>query len=40
MKYSFEATFSEIKAAPEPFVSTVFSSLASEFLTCRRGMVL
>lgn len=37
MKYPFEATFSEIKAAPEPFVSAVFSSLASEFLTLPKG---
>jgi hypothetical protein len=37
MKYPFEATFSEIEAAPEPFVSAVFSSLASEFLTLPKG---
>ena len=37
MKYPFEAKFSEIEAAPEPFVSAVFSSLASEFLTLPKG---
>jgi hypothetical protein len=37
MKYPFEAEFSEIEAAPEPFVSAVFSSLASEFLTLPKG---
>jgi len=37
MKYPFEATFSEIEAAPEPFVSAVFSSLASEFLRLPKG---
>lgn len=36
-KYPFEAKFSEIEAAPEPFVSAVFSSLASEFLTLPKG---
>ena len=37
MKYPFEAEFSDIVAAPEPFVSAVFSSLASEFLTLPKG---
>jgi len=37
MKYPFEATFKEIEAAPEAFVSAVFSSLASEFLTLPKG---
>ena len=37
MKYPFELEFSEIEAAPEPFVSAVFSSLASEFLTLPKG---
>ena len=37
MKYPFEASFSEIEATPEPFVSAVFSSLASEFLTLPKG---
>jgi hypothetical protein len=37
MKYPFEAAFSEIEAAPEPFVSAVFSSLASEFLILPKG---
>ena len=37
MKYPFEAEFSEIETTPEPFVSAVFSSLASEFLTLPKG---
>ena len=37
MKYPFEAKFNEIEAAPEPFVSAVFFSLASEFLTLPKG---
>ncbi len=37
MKYPFEVEFSEIEASPEPFVSAVFSSLASEFLTLPKG---
>jgi hypothetical protein len=37
MKYPFEATISEIEAAPETFVSAVFSSLVSDFLTLPRG---
>lgn len=37
MKYPFEVPFSEIEASPEQFVSAVFSSLASEFLTLPKG---
>ena len=37
IKYPFEADFSEIAAAPEPFITAVFSSLASEFLTMPKG---
>lgn len=37
MKYPFEAELSEIEASPEPFVSAVFSSLASEFLMLPKG---
>lgn len=37
MKYPFEADFSEIAATPEPFITAVFSSLASEFLTMPKG---
>lgn len=37
MKYPFEAEFREIEADPEPFVTSVFSSLASEFLTLPKG---
>lgn len=37
MKYPFEVEFAEIEADPEPFVSAVFSSLASEFLTLPKG---
>jgi len=37
MKYPFEAAFSEVEADPEPFVSAVFSTLASEFLTLPKG---
>lgn len=37
MKYPFEAEFSEIVAAPDPFIAAVFSSLASEFLTMPKG---
>lgn len=37
MKYPFEVDFSEIEAGPEPFISAVFSSLASEFLTLPKG---
>jgi hypothetical protein len=37
MKYPFEASFKEIEGALEPFVSAVFSSLASEFLTLPKG---
>ncbi len=38
MKYPFEASFHEIEAAPEAFVSAVFSSLASEFLALPKGV--
>lgn len=37
MKYPFEVEFSEIEAAPEPFVSAVVSSLVSDFLTLPKG---
>jgi len=37
MKYPFEADENEIWAAPEKFVSSVFSSLASEFLVMPKG---
>jgi hypothetical protein len=37
MKYPFEAEFSEIVAEPDPFITAVFSSLASEFLTMPKG---
>ena len=37
MKYPFEADFNEIVATPEPFITAVFSSLASEFLTMPKG---
>jgi anti-sigma factor RsiW len=37
MKYPFEVEFSEIQAAPEPFVAAIFSSLASEFMTLPKG---
>ena len=37
MKYPFEADENEILAAPEKFVSSVFSSLASEFLVMPKG---
>ncbi|MDD4017604.1 MAG: hypothetical protein PHV28_06625 [Kiritimatiellae bacterium] len=37
MKFPFEVDFSEIEAAPEPFVSVVVSSLVSDFLTLPRG---
>jgi len=37
MKYPFEAPFSRIEADPEPYVSAIFSSLASEFLTLPKG---
>jgi hypothetical protein len=36
-KYPFEAEFSEIVTAPDPFITAVFSSLASEFLTMPKG---
>jgi hypothetical protein len=37
MKYPFEASLNEIEATPEPFVTAVFSSLASEFLRLPKG---
>lgn len=37
MKYPFEADFEEIVAEPEPYITAVFSSLASEFLTMPKG---
>lgn len=37
MKYPFEAEFSEIVAAPEPFIKAVFSSLVSDFLMMPKG---
>ncbi|MCX6875899.1 MAG: hypothetical protein NTW21_19125 [Verrucomicrobia bacterium] len=37
MKYPFEATEEEISAAPEDFVSSVCSTLASEFLVMPKG---
>ena len=37
MKFPFEATFDEIKANPDVFVSSVFSSLESDFLTLPKG---
>jgi hypothetical protein len=37
MKYPFEASFREIEASPEAFVTAVFSSLVSEFLTLPKG---
>ena len=37
MKYPFEAEFSELVAAPDPFIAAIFSSLASEFLTMPKG---
>lgn len=37
MKYPFEADFDDILAQPEPFITAVFSSLASEFLIMPKG---
>ncbi|HHW44260.1 MAG TPA: hypothetical protein GXX25_10745 [Desulfotomaculum sp.] len=37
MKYPFEASFAEIMANPDPFVSMIFSSLESEFLVLPKG---
>lgn len=37
MKYPFEASPSEVHAAPETYVDAVFSSLASEFLVMPKG---
>jgi len=36
-KFPFEASFKEIRANPEPFVSSVFSCLESEFLVMPKG---
>jgi hypothetical protein len=37
MKYPFEASYDELLANPDEFVSAVFSSLASEFLVLPKG---
>ena len=37
MKYPFEASHQEIEADPDPFISSVFSSLESEFLVLPKG---
>lgn len=37
MKYPFEATVGEIQTTPDPFVTSVFASLASEFLVLPKG---
>ena len=37
MKYPFEVDFEEIITHPEPYITAVFSSLASEFLTMPKG---
>jgi hypothetical protein len=37
MKFPFEVSFAEVIAAPEQFIDTVFSSLASEFLIMPKG---
>ena len=37
MKYPFEASYQEIEADPDPFISSVFSSLESEFLVLPKG---
>ena len=37
MKYPFEASYRDILADPDAFVTAVFSSLASEFLVLPRG---
>jgi len=37
LKYPFEATLQEIQQDPEPFVSSVFSCLESEFLVMPKG---
>ena len=37
MNYPFEASYREIQADPEPFISSVFSSLESEFLVLPKG---
>ena len=37
MNYPFEASYQAIQADPEPFISSVFSSLESEFLVLPKG---
>ncbi|HMJ66483.1 MAG TPA: hypothetical protein VK615_14150, partial [Candidatus Binatia bacterium] len=37
MKYPFEASYEELLANPDEYVSAVFSSLASEFLVLPKG---
>ena len=37
-KFPFEATFDEIKRNPDPYISSVFSSLESEFLSMPKGI--
>ncbi len=37
MKYPFEASYQEIEANPDPFISAIFSSLESEFLVLPKG---
>ena len=36
-KYPFEVSYEEIEAAPEPFISAIFSCLESEFLILPKG---
>jgi hypothetical protein len=36
-KFPFEATFEEIKSNPDPYISSVFSCLESEFLSMPKG---
>jgi len=37
MRYPFEASYQEIEANPDPFISAIFSSLESEFLVLPKG---
>ena len=37
LKFPFEATLEEIKANPDPYISSVFSCLESDFLTMPKG---
>jgi hypothetical protein len=37
MKFPFEATFDEIKVNPDPYISSVFTSLESDFLYIPKG---